>query len=108
MDITSPSKILSKILPKFFPTPSKSLQNRVPNRYWIPHAFQNRPERDFFDFLLIVGTSGTSQNRAKIAKKTEEKRTKNGVEKSISFNHDFFYRFLMVWASQNGAKFEPL
>ncbi len=45
----------SKIHPKSFPNPPKSLQHRVQKRYWIPNMFQNRPERDFFRFFAILG-----------------------------------------------------
>ena len=69
------SKILlnpSKIYPK-------SLQNRFKIAPKIDLKSRKRPKRDFFNFLLIFGTPGASQNRAKITirrQETQKKRCK--------------------------------
>ena len=97
------SKNLPKILPKSFqnpfkilPKPTKIAPKSFQNRYWIPNAFQNRPERDFFDFLLIFGASGASQNQAKITK-NRKKTMKNRCQKNTWFSIQFFLDFARFW-----------
>ena len=93
--IAHPSKSSPKaktILLKFIQNPPKSLPNHVQNRYWIPNAFQNRPQHDFFDFLLIVWASGAPKIEPK-SQKIEKKRWKIDVKKTHGFQHLFFSIF---------------
>ena len=104
--IAHPSKSspkAQKILLKFIQNPPKSLPNRVQNRYWIPNAFQNRPERDFFDFLLIFGAPRASQNRAKIMK-NRKKAMKNRCQENTWLSTPFFLDFSWFWPPQTSPK----
>ena len=102
------------IFPKFFPNPSeihpKSIQNRskiLKNRFKIAPKIdlksRKRPERDFFNFLLIFGAPGASQNRAKIMK-NREKAMKNRCQENTWLSTPFFLDFSWFWPPQTSPK----
>ena len=97
----------SKIFPKFFQNPFKIRQKSIPKSFKIdptslpkskknPNALPKRPERDFFDFLLIFGGLGTSQNGIKTAK-IRKKMQKNRRSKKTCFRTRFFIDFSRIW-----------
>ena len=84
-------------LVKIVPEPSQSLTSKL-------NTFRYRPERDFFNFLLIFGAPGSSQNQAKIIKNCKTTWT-NPSFKSICFPTPFFLDFSPLWPPKINQKF---